>query len=59
MQTSKQPSSNEFVYLLHAAVQRPMPKSEPGPDVQDDENKDDADEDGDDDGGLKEINFDD
>jgi hypothetical protein len=54
MQTSKQAFSSDFVYLLHAAVQQPLP---PEPLIaegdEDEENEDDEEE------NLKEINFDD
>jgi hypothetical protein len=54
MQTSRQSSASDFVYLLHAAAQQPLP---PEPLVA--ESEDEENEDPDEDEILKEINFDD
>jgi hypothetical protein len=57
MQTSKQVSSSDFVYLLHAAVQQPQP---PEPLIAEgDEDEESEDGEDDEEENLKEINFDD
>jgi hypothetical protein len=55
MQTSRQVSSPDFVYLLHAAAQQPLPPEPLIAEGDEDEDNEDPDEEE----SLKEINFDD
>jgi hypothetical protein len=59
MQASRQVPSNDFVYLLHAAVPPATPAPRVNEVIDDETDEQDEELDDDDDGGLKEVNFDD